>query len=111
MLALADPAQIVGVDTSEGFLTDVSVRMGDTRSTFCAGDARSLPLQDRRFDAMVSGLGGVAAGYVWGYARAIAMMGYLWHAATALDPAARLDEGGRFPHDQRCVAIPGVTAA
>lgn len=89
MLALADPAQIVGVDTSEGFLTDVSVRMGDTRSTFCAGDARSLPLQDRRFDAMVSGLGGVAAGYVWGYARAIAMMGYLWHAATALDPRCR----------------------
>lgn len=100
------------MDASEGFLTDVSVRMGDTRSTFCAGDARSLPLQDRRFDAMVSALGDVAAGHVWGYARAMAMMRYLWHAATALDPrCAKLDEGGRFPHDQRCVAIPGVTAA
>jgi SAM-dependent methyltransferase len=119
ILALEDPAHVVGVDTSEGFLTNARARIVDPRSNFRTGDARSLPLPDRRFDAVVSGLalnfvpdpgraaaefarvavsGGVVAAYVWDYAEGMAMMRYFWDAATALDPAAaELDEGRRFP--------------
>jgi SAM-dependent methyltransferase len=119
VLALADPAHVVGVDTSEGFLANARARIVDTRSSFRAGDARALPFPDRGFDAVVSGLalnfvpdpgraaaefarvavsGGVAAAYVWDYAEGMAMMRYFWDAASALDPAAaELDEGRRFP--------------
>ncbi len=119
VLALADPAHVVGVDTSEGFLADARARIVDPRSTFRAGDARSLPFPDDHFDAVVSALalnfvpdpgsaaaefarvavpGGVAAAYVWDYAGGMAMMRHLWEAAAALDPAAaELDEGRRFP--------------
>jgi SAM-dependent methyltransferase len=119
VLTVADPAQVIGVDTSEGFLATARARIVDTRSTFCAGNAQSLPLPDRRFDAVVSGLalnfvpdprraaaefarvatsGGVAAAYVWDYAEGMAMMRHFWDAAAALDPAAaELDEGRRFP--------------
>jgi SAM-dependent methyltransferase len=119
VLAAAEPARVVGVDTSVGFLTGARTRIGDPRSAFCAGDARSLPLPDRRFDAVVSGLalnfvpdprraaaefarvatpGGVVAAYVWDYADGMAMMRHFWDAAAALDPdAAGLDEGRRFP--------------
>jgi SAM-dependent methyltransferase len=119
VLAVAKPVHIFGVDPSEGFLANARTRVGGTRSTFCAGDARSLPLADRRFDAVVSGLalnfvpdprraaaefarvtasGGVAAAYVWDYAEGMAMMRYFWDSAATLDPAAaELDEGRRFP--------------
>jgi SAM-dependent methyltransferase len=119
VLTVADPAQIVGVDPSEGFLANARAQIVDLRASFCAGDAQSLPLPDRRFDAVVSGLalnfvpdprraaaefarvatsGGVAAAYVWDYAEGMAMMRHFWDAATALDPvAAELDEGRRFP--------------
>jgi SAM-dependent methyltransferase len=119
ILAEADPAEVVGVDMSEGFLAEARARIGDTRATFHAGDAQSLPLPDRHFDAVVSGLalnfvpdprravaefarvagsGRVAAAYVWDYAEGMAMLRYFWDAATALDPAAAdLDEGRRFP--------------
>lgn len=119
VLALADPTEVVGVDPSEGFLTSARSRVDDPRSSFRLGDARSLPLPDQRFDAVVSGLmlnfvpdpsraaaefarvvtpGGVAAAYVWDYAEGMGMMRYFWDAATALDPtAADLDEGRRFP--------------
>jgi SAM-dependent methyltransferase len=119
VLAMADPARVVGLDPSEGFLASARARIVDRRSLFCAGDARSLPLPDRRFDTVVSGLalnfvpdqrsaaaeiarvvtsGGVAAAYVWDYAEGMAMLRYFWDAATDLDPAAaELDEGRRFP--------------
>ncbi len=119
VLDLASPAQVIGVDTSEGFLAHARALIADTRSTFCAADAQSLPLPSRRLDAVVSGLtlnfvpeprsaaaelarvatsGGVAAAYVWDYAEGMAMMRYFWDCAAALDPAAvELDEGRRFP--------------
>jgi SAM-dependent methyltransferase len=119
VLALADPAHVIGLDTSEGFLANARARLDGTRSDFRAGDARSLPFPDRGFEAVVSGLalnfvpdpgraaaefarvaisGGVAAAYVWDYADGMAMMRYFWDAAGALDPAAaELDEGRRFP--------------
>jgi SAM-dependent methyltransferase len=119
VLSVAGPARIVGVDRSEGFLASARARIADPRSTLVGGDARSLPLADRRFDAVVSGLalnfvpdpaqavaelarvtrpGGITAGYVWDYAGGMAMLRYFWDAAVALDPAAaELDEGRRFP--------------
>ncbi|MBG0831114.1 class I SAM-dependent methyltransferase [Planomonospora sp. ID67723] len=119
VLAVADPAQVTGVDPSEGFLSHARARITDTRASFRAGDAQSLPVADRRFDAVVSGLalnfvpdprraaaefarvaapGGVAAAYVWDYAEGMVMMRRFWEAATDLDPAAaELDEGRRFP--------------
>jgi SAM-dependent methyltransferase len=119
VLTLAGPAEVLGVDPSEGFLTGARARVGDPRAAFRAGDARALPLPDHRFEAVVSGLalnfvpdpgraavelarvaapGGVVASYVWDYADGMAMMRHFWDAAAALDPAAaELDEGRRFP--------------
>ncbi len=119
VLERADPARVVGVDTSAGFLTHARSRVTDPRSGFGLADARSLPFPDRHFDAVISGLalnfvpqpdravaefvravgpGGVVAGYVWDYAEGMALMRHFWDAATALDPAAAgLDEGSRFP--------------
>ena len=116
ILTEVDPAEVVGVDPSEGFLTTARARIDDARATFRTGDAQSLPVPDGSFDAVVSGLalnfvpdpgraatefvrvvrpGGVVAAYVWDYAEGMEMLRHFWDAATALDPAAA-DEGGRF---------------
>ena len=120
VLAGARPARVVGVDPSPGFLKAAGVTFGaEARAGFVVGDARSLPLPDRRFDAIVSGLalnfvpeparaaaelarvaapGAVVAAYVWDYAEGMAMMRYVWDAAAEVDPqGAGLDEGRRFP--------------
>lgn len=119
ILAVADPAEVIGVDPSDAFLTGARARITDGRSTFHTGDARSLPLPDNHVDVIVSGLalnfvpepglavaesvrvakpGGLVAAYVWDYAEGMAMMRSFWDAAVALDPAAaELDEGPRFP--------------
>lgn len=119
ILKIADPAEVVGVDPSEGFLATARHRVADPRAAFHVGDARSLPLPDRAFDAVVSGLalnfvpdpvralvectrvaapGGVVAAYVWDYAEGMAITRFFWDAATDLDPAAAaLHEGRRFP--------------
>jgi SAM-dependent methyltransferase len=119
ILRRSEPAQVTGVDPSEGFLATARARITDSRAAFHLGDARALPLPDHGFDAVVSGLalnfvsdpdraaaefarittpGGTAAAYVWDYAGGMAMMRHLWDAATELDPAAaELDEGRRFP--------------
>lgn len=118
LLALANPAQVVGVDPSAGFLDSARARITDTRAEFRTGGAGMLPFPDRSFDLVVSALalnfvpdpgqavaefarvtasaGGVAA-YVWDYAEGMAMMRYFWDAAAELDSAAvELDEGRRF---------------
>lgn len=119
VLAEAAPAGVVGVDPSEGFLDTARSRIRDSRAVFRVGDARSLPVADRQFDAVVSALvlnfvsdprhavsefvrkarpGGVVAAYVWDYAEGMTMIRQFWDAAVALDPAAaELDEGLRFP--------------
>lgn len=119
VLDLAEPDHITGVDPSEEFLATARADVVDARAEFRVGDARSLPVPDHSYDAVVSGLtvnfvpeparaaaefarvtapGGVAAGYVWDYAEGMEMMRYFWDAATALDPSAgELDEGRRFP--------------
>jgi len=119
VLADADPSEIVGVDPSDGFLETARARIGDGRATFRVGDAQSLPVGDRQFDAVVSALvlnfvspdprravaefarvakeRGVVAAYVWDYAEGMAMIRCFWDAATELDQAAaEQDEGRRF---------------
>lgn len=119
VLAQANPAHVVGVDPSAGFLADADRRISDDRVTFQTADAVALPLPDRRFDAVVSGLAinfvsdplraaaesvrvarpdGVVAAYVWDYAEGMALIRHFWDAAIELDPgAADLDEARRFP--------------
>jgi SAM-dependent methyltransferase len=119
ILTESDPAQVTGVDTSEGFIASARRRVEDPRVTFHVGDAQSLPVPDRHVNAVVSGLalnfvpdprlalaefvrvtrpGGLIAAYVWDYAEGMAMMRHFWDAAVSLDPtAADLDEGRRFP--------------
>jgi SAM-dependent methyltransferase len=119
VLAMAEPAEVVGVDPAEGFLATARDRITDPRASFRLGDARELPVADGSFDAVVSGLalnfvpqpdraaaeiarvvapGGVTAAYVWDYAGGMQMMAAFWMAAIAVDPAAaERDENPRFP--------------
>jgi SAM-dependent methyltransferase len=113
----ADPAVVVGIDPSVGFLAHARAKLaGGAR--FAAADARRLPAGDARFDAVVSGLvlnfvpdpgqavremarvarpGGRVAAYVWDYAGRMELIRHFWDAAAAIDPAAvELDEGRRF---------------
>jgi SAM-dependent methyltransferase len=118
VLDRTEPARVVGVDRSVGFLTEARTRVGNGRSTFLAGDAGCLPLAPRAHDAVVSALalnfipdpyaavaefgrvlvpGGLAAAYVWDYADGMQMMRYFWDAAASLDlDSVKLDEGRRF---------------
>lgn len=86
---------------------------------FQMADARDLPVDDGRFDVVVSGLAlnfirdpldamtelvrvvredGVVAVYVWDYADRMQMLRYFWDAAREIHhAAAELDEGERFP--------------
>jgi SAM-dependent methyltransferase len=112
------PEKVVGVDASEGFVAYAKAHVADPHADFRVGDARSLPVADGEFDAVVSGLvlnfvpdqpkavaemrraarpGGKVAVYIWDYAGEMQLMRRFWDAAAALDPAAReLDEAMRF---------------
>ncbi|MEV6964668.1 class I SAM-dependent methyltransferase [Hamadaea sp. NPDC051192] len=118
VLILAEPASIVGVDSSAGFLGTARNRVADPRAEFYLGDARELRLASSAYDAVVSGLainfvpepgaaltefarvakpGGVVAAYVWDYAEGMELMRHFWAAATTVDPGAeRFHEGSRF---------------
>jgi SAM-dependent methyltransferase len=118
VLTAADPAAVVGIDPSAGYLAYAREQLADPRVGFVVADARRLPLADGRFDAVVSGLvlnfvpdpakavremarvtraGGRVAAYVWDYAGRMELIRFLWDAAAAIDPAAvELDEGRRF---------------
>lgn len=116
ILTHCDPAAVVGVDPSEGYVAWTASHVTDARARFAVGDATHLP--DGPFDAVVSGLvlnfvpdpaaavramaavapSGRVAAYVWDYAGRMELMRYFWDAAVALDPdATPLDEGVRFP--------------
>jgi SAM-dependent methyltransferase len=119
VLARADPAAVIGVDSSQGFVAHARAHTQDRRAEFQIGDAQALPFVEREFDAVVSGLvlnfvdrperalaemkrvlrpGGAAAVYVWDYAGEMQLMRHFWSAAVSLDPqAGKLDEGRRFP--------------
>jgi SAM-dependent methyltransferase len=109
--ALPDPALVVGVDRSAGFLRG--------RSRVAVADGGALPVRDGAVDRAVSGLvlnflpvpalgvaemvrvcrpGGVVAAYVWDYAEGMVPIKLFWDTAAALDPSAgALREGLRFP--------------
>ena len=119
VLDRAAPAEVLGVDLSDGFLANARRYVTDPRARFEIGDAQALPAGDGAFDAAVSGLvlnfvsdqamaaremrravkpGGIVAAYLWDYAGEMQMMRRFWDAAVALDPDARAkDEGVRFP--------------
>lgn len=119
ILDIADPAETVGIDPSEGFVQRARTQLSDPRAGFEIGDAMALDFPDGRFDAAVSGLvlnfvpepatavaelvrvtrpSGTTAAYVWDYAEGMTMLRHFWDAAIELDPAAAaLDEGVRFP--------------
>ena len=54
------PAEVQGVDTSEGQLALARIRLGAQKVTFCQADAMALPFGRHRFDAAVMALGGKA---------------------------------------------------
>lgn len=121
ILDAADPAAVVGVDPSDGYVAYARQQVADPRAGFEVGDARALPVERAAFDAVVSGLvlnfipaqeqqtavdemrraarpGGAVAAYVWDYAGEMQLMRRFWDAAVALDPkAGERDEGRRFP--------------
>lgn len=112
------PAELIGIDPSEGFLTRARARLAG-HATFHLASALDIPLRDAAVDVVVSGLvlnfvpdtalglaqmrrtavaGATLAAYVWDYAEKMELMRYFWDAASELDGAARaLDEGVRFP--------------
>jgi SAM-dependent methyltransferase len=119
ILAQASPAEVRGIDPSEGYLALARQQVRDVRVNFERGDARQLPVTAAAYDVTVSGLvlnfipdlsagvaemirvtklGGTVAAYVWDYAGKMELMRYFWDTVTALKPEAReRDEGRRFP--------------
>jgi SAM-dependent methyltransferase len=116
ILSGCEPAEVVGVDPSPGYIEWAAGQVTDRRARFQVTDVAHLPRGP--FDAVVCGLvlnfvldagaavqtmraaapEGVVAAYVWDYAGRMELMRYFWDAAVELDPpAAPLDEGVRFP--------------
>jgi SAM-dependent methyltransferase len=115
----ADPAAVLGIDRSEGFVEHARAQAADTRVELRVGDAQALPVPTGGFDAVVSGLvlnfvpdpakmvaemeragrpGSTIALYVWDYAAGMELVRCFWDVARELDPAAAaLDEAVRFP--------------
>ena len=119
ILARCEPASIVGVDTSRGFVEHARATVTDRRASFVVGAAASTGLPAGSVDAAVAGLvlnfvpdaadalrelgrvvvpGGVVGAYVWDYAEGMEFMRLFWDTAVAVDPGvAELDQGRRFP--------------
>ncbi|HWP56397.1 MAG TPA: methyltransferase domain-containing protein [Candidatus Acidoferrales bacterium] len=113
------PKVVIGIDRSEGFVSEARRHLADARVRFQVGDATALPLHAATCDVTVSGLvlnfvadhaamaremvrvtkpGGKVAAYVWDYAGGMAMMRHFWDAAVAVSPHdAKLDQAERFP--------------
>ncbi|MFH1602605.1 MAG: methyltransferase domain-containing protein [Pseudomonadota bacterium] len=115
---LCAPADVIGVEPSEGFLKLASQNLAGG-ATLHVGSAAAIPLSASSVDAVVSGLvlnfvpdvpaalaemrrvskpGGAIAAYVWDYEDQMDLIRIFWDAAVALDEGARqLHEGFRFP--------------
>ena len=118
VLDMANPAAVVSVDRSRGYVAHARQQLADRRARLLVAHACRLPVTDGRFDAVVSGLvlnfvpdpaaavremarvsraGGRVAADVWDYAGRMELIRSFWDAAAAVDPAAaELDEGRRF---------------
>jgi SAM-dependent methyltransferase len=119
ILNACEPSSVYGIDSSEGFVSQARVRIGDQRARFEAGDATRLPWESGFCDVAVSGLvlnfvrdhesmvremarvtkpGGRVAAYVWDYAGGMQMIRHFWDAAIAVSPDdAKLDQAEQFP--------------
>lgn len=120
ILARCNPASLIGIDPSEGFVALARSTIADRRAEFRVGDAQELPLPDASRDVIASALAlnfvpdkvkalgqmarvvrprGTVAFYVWDYpGRGVEFMRAFWDAAASLDPAAAdLTEDRRFP--------------
>jgi SAM-dependent methyltransferase len=119
ILEVAAPVEVRAIDRADGYVAFARAQLRDPRVQFDVADAQALPVEDARYDAVVSGLvlnfvpqphvavaemvravrlGGVVAAYVWDYAGKMQLMRHFWNTAVALNPAAfELDEGRRFP--------------
>ncbi|MEV8375107.1 class I SAM-dependent methyltransferase [Kribbella sp. NPDC056861] len=114
ILAAAAPAEVVGVDPSEGFVGYARGAVRDARARFEVRSAAELT--DETFDVVVAGLalnfipdrvdalrkmraaGSTVAVYVWDYAEGMQLMKYFWEAAGHVRPQDRdRDEGQTFP--------------
>ncbi len=118
ILVRALPAEVRGIDLSEGLVKYANARIDDERFEAQIAEAQKIPFDDDTFDTTVSGLmlnfvsdqgraikelrrvtvaGGTIGAYVWDYSGAMQMMRYFWDAAIHLDASAREhDEGERF---------------
>jgi ubiquinone/menaquinone biosynthesis C-methylase UbiE len=56
ILQQANPAKVVGIDTTQAFVTLDQERIKDPRAQFHVGDAQSLDFIDLDFDVSVAGL-------------------------------------------------------
>jgi ubiquinone/menaquinone biosynthesis C-methylase UbiE len=113
-----NPAKIIAIDQSEGFVRATQRRLGQAAQCRI-GNALSLPLPNASVDATVSGLvlnfipetgraleemyrvtngGGIVAAYVWDYPGQMELLRHFWDAAVEINPeAASLHESKRFP--------------
>lgn len=113
------PARVEGVDRAASQIEFARQHRASPLIDYQVADAVSLPFEDVRFDACVSGLGlnfisdpakallelrrvtkpgGTIAGYVWEYSGQVRFLREFWDAATSVDPtAAEFDQGRRFP--------------
>lgn len=110
ILAQADPAAVIAVDRSEGFIDFLTQRRTDPRITYRVGNATDLSDQANTVDVAVSGLmlnfvsdplaavwaaqgtlrpGGVLGFYVWDYAGGMDLLRLFWAGAAELDPQVR----------------------
>jgi SAM-dependent methyltransferase len=118
VLAGCQPAAVLGVDPSAGFLDHLGGRVDDPRLELRQAGAGALPVPTGSVDYVVSGLalnfmpelgraaaemrrvcraGGTVAAYVWDYAAGMQLIRLFWDAAAELDPAAADLDEGRFP--------------
>lgn len=114
ILRTADPASVLGIDPSDGFVDYARQSVRDERASFEVRSAADLP--DGPYDVVVAGLvlnfipervdalrrmreiGSTVAVYVWDYGDGMQLMRYFWDAVAELHPGDReYDEGRRFP--------------
>ena len=113
ILRTADPASVLGVDPSAGFIEYARQTVSDERTSFEVRSATELPTGP--YDAVVAGLvlnfvpervealrrmreiGSTVAVYVWDYADGMQLMRYFFDAVADVRPQDReQDEGLRF---------------
>jgi trans-aconitate methyltransferase len=114
ILRTAEPASVLGVDPSAGFVDYARRTVTDERASFEVRSAAELP--DGPYDVVVAGLvlnfipervealrrmreiGSTVAVYVWDYADGMQLMRHFWDAVVESRPDGReYDEGRRFP--------------